>query len=86
MQVRAGWAMVPGAAVVRRVSAVVDRGAGGPGAAAGEGPANNARLRLGRAPAGGLLRAMVGAARGVQVALVGWALGIGEHVVKVGVD
>jgi hypothetical protein len=37
-------------------------------------------------PAGRLLGAVVGAARGVQVAFVGWPVGVGDDVVLVGVD
>ena len=42
----------------------VDAGAGGVGAAGGEGPAEDARLGLLDHPAGGLFRAMVRAALG----------------------
>ena len=64
----------------------VGGGAGGVGAAGGEGPAEEARLGLLGLPAGGLLRAVVGAALGAEVALVGGALRVGRGVVEVGVD
>ena len=56
------------------------------GAAGGEGPAEDAGLGLLDVPAGGLLGAVVGAAFGAEVALVGGALGVGGGVVEVGVD
>ena len=71
---------------VSRTRGSVGGGAGGVGAAGGESPAEDARLGLLDLPAGGLLRAMVGAALGAEVALVGGALWVGSGVVQVSVD
>ena len=53
---------------------VVDGWPGGVGAAAGEGPADDAGLRLFGFPAGGLLGFVVASAFGAEVALVGGAV------------
>jgi hypothetical protein len=55
------------------------------GAAGGECPAEDARFGLFDFPPRGLLRAMMGAAFGAEVALVGGAVGVGRRVVEVGV-
>jgi hypothetical protein len=65
---------------------VVDGGGGGVGAAGGRGPAQHAGFGLLSLPAGGLLAAVVAAAAGVGVALVGGAVGVGNDVVDVAVD
>jgi hypothetical protein len=67
-------------------SDIVDGGVGGVGSAVGEGPTDDAGFGLLDVPAGGLLGAVVGAAGGVEVALVGGAVGVGKYVVLVGVE
>src|ERR1700735_323992 len=68
------------------MSAVVRGGFGGVAAAVGEGPSGDASLRLLDAPAGGLFAAMMPSAFRSEVALTGWAVGVGDGVVEVAVD
>ena len=65
---------------------VVDGGCGGVGAAAGEGPTDDAGFGLLDVPAGGLFAAMVPSAFWSEIALIGRAVGPGGGVVSVAVD
>src|ERR1700733_12488133 len=71
---------------LRQAAGSVGAGAGGVVASGGEGPAEDAGLGLLDLPARSLFRAMVSAALGAQVALVGGAFGVRGGVVQVRVD